>query len=261
MLFWITSSPPAFALFQKKERQSLQWIFLFGWRRPASFLPAILFASLSVFWSIEILFPPIWTGDGWFSLSSFELWWLVFVLVLLFLSSGVLIVRSNSRSPVWGVAGFQCHRQSALVGFKFVFLSVFEARSTHISRLLLNTHHPAVFPVVFNPYCREFRQRGPLEIGAWSSRAREFLCFDCAWRPRSVVLSRPCRRLGSTASDLLLGAFGVGACSTRAAAPAKFWPFLHCRGPALGVFCRCVVYFFVSSIQSVFVLLRFYWNF
>jgi hypothetical protein len=33
----------------------------------------------------------------------------------------VLAVRSNSRSPVWGVAGFRCCRQSALAGFKFIF--------------------------------------------------------------------------------------------------------------------------------------------
>jgi len=63
---------------------------------------------------------------------------------------------------------------------KFFFLSDFEAKSTHIHRLLLDTRHPAVFPVVFRPYCRKYRPRGSPEIGAWSSRARESLRSDCA---------------------------------------------------------------------------------
>jgi len=67
-----------------------------------------------------------------------------------------------------------------------VFSSIFEAISTHICQLLLDTRHPAAFPVVFRLYCRKYWSCGSPELGAWSSRARESLLSNCTWRPRSA---------------------------------------------------------------------------
>jgi len=97
--------------------------------------------------------------------------------------------------------------------FKCFFFLEFEARSTHIRRLLLDTRHSAAFPVVFRPYRRKYWSCVSPELGAWSLRARESLLSNCAWRSCSAFAGRAWLCLGSTASNLLLGASGVGACS------------------------------------------------
>jgi len=47
-----------------------------------------------------------------------------------------------------------------------VFSFDFEARSTHIRRLLLDTRHLAAFPVVFRPFCQKYGSCGLPKLGA-----------------------------------------------------------------------------------------------
>jgi len=126
-----------------------------------------------------------------------------------------------------------------------VFPWIFEARSTHVRRLLVDTCYPAVFPAVFRPCCRKLRLCRSSEFGAWPSRARVSLFSVCACRPRSTFSGRAWRRLGSTATDLLLGASGCGPCPTRAVTPVKPPPY-STAGEFFRIFCLCVVYSHVS---------------
>jgi hypothetical protein len=91
--------------------------------------------------------------------------------------------------------------------------------------------------------CRSCRL---LELGTWPSRARESSLFVCVWRPRSAFSGCALWCLGSTASDLLLGASGDSACRTRAAILAKLASLLHCRWLVLGISaCDCVFPMFI----------------
>jgi hypothetical protein len=126
-----------------------------------------------------------------------------------------------------------------------VFPWIFEAKSTHVRQLLVDTHHPAVFPAVFRPCCRKLRSCWSSELGAWPSCARASLFSVCACWPRSTFSGRAWGRLGSTTTDLLLGASGCGACPTRAITPVKPPPYSTADN-FLRVFCLCVVYSHVS---------------
>jgi len=129
-----------------------------------------------------------------------------------------------------------------------VFPRIFEARSTHVHRLLLDTHHPAVFPAVIRPWCWKLQSCRSPKLGAWSSRARAPLLSDCACRPRSAFSGWAWRRPGSTATDLLLVASGCGACSHSGEAASLF----HCR-QLFRVFCLCVVYSSCYYVQFAYV--------
>jgi hypothetical protein len=96
------------------------------------------------------------------------------------------------------------------------FSLIFEAKSTHVRRLLVDTRYPAEVPAVFRPGCWKLRSCRSLELGAWPSRARASLFSICACRPRSALFGRAWRRLGFPALDLRPGASGCGACPTRA---------------------------------------------
>jgi hypothetical protein len=126
-----------------------------------------------------------------------------------------------------------------------VFPRIFEARSTHVRRLLVDTGHPAVFPAVFRPCCQKLRSCWSSKLGAWPSRARASLFSFCACRPRSTFSGRAWRRLGSTATDLLLGVSGCNACPTCAVTPVKPSPY-STAGEFFRVFCLYVVYSHVS---------------
>jgi len=123
------------------------------------------------------------------------------------------------------------------------FSRIFEAKSAHVCQLLLDTRYLAVFPVVLRPCCRKHRSCRSLELSTWSSRTREPLLSDCASRPRSAFSGRAWQRLGSTASDLLLGASGGSTCPTRTATLAKSASLLHYQRLFLGCFlplCLCI---------------------
>jgi hypothetical protein len=122
-----------------------------------------------------------------------------------------------------------------------VFPQIFEARSTHVSWLLLDTCHPAAFPADFRPWCQKLRSCRSPELGAWSSCARAPLLSNCVCRPCFTFSGRAWRRLGSTAMDLLLGASSCGACPTRAVSPVKLPPY-STAGNFLGfsVFVLCI---------------------
>jgi len=96
----------------------------------------------------------------------------------------------------WSSLASGCLLVSSTVCFGWIFIvffSDFEARSTHVRRLLLDTRHPATFPVVFRPCYRKHRSCQLPVLSAWPSRARGSSLSDCAWKPRSTFSGRAWR--------------------------------------------------------------------
>jgi hypothetical protein len=110
---------------------------------------------------------------------------------------------------------------------------------------MVDTRYPAEVPAVFRPGCRKLWSCRSSELSAWPSRARASLFSVCMCRPRSALSGRAWRLLGSSATDLLPGASGCGACPTRAVTPVKLPPY-STAGDFSRVFCLCVVFSHVS---------------
>jgi hypothetical protein len=142
--------------------------------------------------------------------------------------------------------------------FLSVFSSDFEVKFTHIRQLLLDTCHPTAFIVFFHPFCRKYWLCGSLELSAWSSRTRESLLSDCAWRSRSAFF-RPC--LGAPKVYVVGSATGCFRCRRVCYTHRNYGEvchFLHCQRLVFGFFCHCICVFLLFSWYSLFL---YYFNF
>jgi hypothetical protein len=88
-----------------------------------------------------------------------------------------------------------------------VFPRIFEARSTHVRWVLLDTRHPAAFLAVFRPWCQKLRSCGSPELRIF----RPCLAVPRVYGVRSIA--------GCFRSPEL------GACPTRAVTPVKLPPY------------------------------------
>jgi hypothetical protein len=129
-----------------------------------------------------------------------------------------------------------------LAGFSLFLFQIFDARSTHIRRLLLDTRRSAEFSVAVRSCCRSHRSRRSSEFGAWPARAREPFLFDV--RDGHVLSFSGLARWewGLRRFVIWLGGSGDGACCHAPPSLAKLG-----RVSSIGTvlnFCLCILLWF-----------------